>query len=70
VDDVCALMERIGLKKLREVFLSNEVSGLLLSYCETGEDLQAPEYGVTNKGIAKGLMKSINEWKEKGVPEV
>jgi GTPase SAR1 family protein len=68
VAEVCALMERTaGLKKLTEVFLAKEVSGAMLSYCEEIAELQAEEYGVSNAALARGLLKNIKDWRDKGV---
>jgi hypothetical protein len=31
------------------------------------DDLLAPEYGLTSKGLARGLMAQVKVWKEAGV---
>ena len=60
VVEVCVLLEKVNLSKLVEVFTTKQVSGMMLSFCETAAaDLQDEEIGVTS-----GL---IGEWKERGV---
>ena len=40
---------------------------MMLSFCETAGDLQGEEIGVTSGLMARGLIKLIGEWKERGV---
>ena len=67
VAEVGVLMDSVNLDSLRDVFLSHKVTGRLLSYCEEAGDLLEPEYGVTSKAVARGLLQQIIEWKENGV---
>ena len=67
VSEVCVLLKKVNLSKLVEVFTANEVSGMMLSFCDTVADLQSEEFGVSAV-MAKGLIKLIGEWKERGVP--
>lgn len=68
VQDVGALMDFIHLHPLREVLISHQVSGIMLSYCEGVDDLLSKEYGLGSRGLAGGLMKKIQDWKVNGVP--
>jgi hypothetical protein len=68
VAELGELLERSGFKKLRPVFLENEVSGSHLCYCEDFEELMSDDFGVASKPIAKRLMDCIADWKAKGVP--
>jgi len=66
VEEVGHLMEKVGFGKLKENFAANEITGMLLACCDEAADLQDDTYGVS-KPLAKGLIKKIVEWKEKGV---
>jgi hypothetical protein len=67
VDEVCVLVEKVGLKKLVDVLRSKEVTGAMLSYCEDISELQDEAYGVSNTALARGLLKHIKEWVATGV---
>ena len=64
VPDVCVLLQKVNLSILVEVFTAKQVSGMMLSFCETAGDLQGEEIGVTSGLMARGLIKLIGEWKE------
>ena len=67
VPEVCVLLEKVNLSNLVEVFTTKKVSGMMLSFCETSIDLQGEEIGVTSALVARGLIKLVVEWKERGV---
>ena len=70
VDEVGTLMDSIKLETLKEPFKVRKVSGQMLSFCEEADELQTEDFGVSNKTLARGLMRKIAEWKEKGVPSI
>jgi serine/threonine protein kinase len=63
VEEVGSLMSSLGLHQLKDTFVSKSVNGLMLSYCEEVDDLKSAEYGVSNNAIARGLLKTISDWK-------
>lgn len=68
--DVAQLMEKVGFKTLKSLFLEKCITGVMLSICDVADDLQADDYGVSNIKIAQALYRKIVEWKENGVPVV
>jgi hypothetical protein len=66
-EEVGKLLERSGYKKVRPVFLANEITGQHLCLCEEFADLMAEEFGVTSKPVAKLLMASIETWRKDGI---
>jgi hypothetical protein len=64
---VGALLESVQLDAAKKPLAANSVTGRSLSYCEEVEDLLSPEYGLSSKGLARGLMAHIEKWKEAGV---
>ena len=67
VDEVCILLEREGLTKLINIFREKEVTGAMLTFCESAEDLKGEEFGVPGAVMARGLMKLITQWQTEGV---
>jgi GTPase SAR1 family protein len=66
-EEVGELLERSGYKKVRPVFLANEVTGKHLFLCEEFADLMTEDFGVVSKPVAKLLMESIEGWRRDGV---
>jgi hypothetical protein len=67
-EEVLALMQREGLVRLLQPFTENNITGLVLSYCEELADVMDPEVGVVGKAMAKALLAKIAEWNVSGVP--
>ena len=70
VEEVGSLLDSVNLGALKEPLKARNVSGAMLSFCEEADELQADDFGVTNKTLARGLMRKITEWKGKGVSNV
>jgi len=66
--ELCQLLLHMQLDPVSHLFSERKVSGLMLSYCDEVADLLTPDYGLTSKGLAKGLFGLICEWKSDGVP--
>jgi hypothetical protein len=68
VDEVQALLARCGFQKAMAAFLANGVTGKRLWFCEEwGELLEAEDFGLTSKPLARELMEQIQEWKANGI---
>jgi hypothetical protein len=67
VEEVGDLMVRIEMKGLKNVLMSHEVSGIILSACEEVGDLMSSDIGVTSKLQARALFREIENWKMNGV---
>jgi serine/threonine protein kinase len=67
VSELSALLEAVQLDAVKDVLASHKVTGRSLSYCEDVEDLLAPEFGLSSKGLARGLMEQIKIWKVNGL---
>jgi hypothetical protein len=65
--DLSALLDSMQLDAVKDILMTRKVTGRLLSYCEEADDLMAPEYGLSSKGLARGLMAQIKIWKAEGV---
>jgi hypothetical protein len=68
VEEIGDLMVAVNMTPLQGILLSHNVSGLMLHYCDAYEELLSAEYGLTTKGLARGLFELITEWKANGVP--
>jgi hypothetical protein len=66
-EEVGQLMVRAHLDPLRDIFQTRGVGGMMLFYVEEVSDLLSAEYGLTSKGLARGLLERIVEWKRDGV---
>jgi hypothetical protein len=52
---------------VKEKLALRRVTGRLLSYCTSEEDLLDEVYGLSSKVLARGLMEQIKLWKANGV---
>ena len=46
------------------------VSGAMLSVKKLMNCKMKEDFGVSNKALARGVMRKIAEWKDKGVPSI
>jgi GTPase SAR1 family protein len=67
VEEVGELMVTIGLKQLKDILVSHEVSGIILSACEEVSDLLSDDIGIKSKIQARALFKELESWNANGV---
>jgi serine/threonine protein kinase len=66
-EELGALLESMNLHVVKEKLALRRVTGRLLSYCTSEEDLLDEVYGLSSKVLARGLMEQIKLWKANGV---
>jgi len=66
-DEVCKLLNKIGMGKYTSLFIENGVNGSILCEITSPEDLK--DCSIYMPGpVARSLLSSIKDFKEKGVP--
>jgi hypothetical protein len=61
------LLDKEHYEMLKEQFAAKKISGKVLSFCESADDLMEEPYALRNRKIAEGFIKDIRVWDEEDV---
>jgi hypothetical protein len=66
-EELGILLDKEHYEMLKEPFAAKKISGKVLSFCKSADDLMEEPFGLTHRNIAEGFVKDIRVWNEKNV---
>lgn len=68
IEELSILLSRSSLNATVQPLRSHGVSGEILSYCESVNDILSSGWGINSNPVAKALLADIQKWNSEGVP--